>query len=77
MDEIELGRNSSIVIKAGDMRYRISDWGDTLMGGARGPIVIEPFEEGVQLDAEIDKEEIGEYTRIKGDCIIIGNADDD
>lgn len=42
---IEIPPNGTVYIRAGECVYSISDWGDALMGGGRGPLVIESVNE--------------------------------
>ncbi len=59
---IEMPPNSTIYVRVGTTVYSISDWGDALMGGGRGPLVIESAEE---------KELSCEFLNSDGNSIVI------
>ena len=82
--QIVLDRNDSFLVRSGDVLFRISDWGDAIMAGARGYIVVEEATQGEDprfLDADAedgmsDDNAGGSIQRIRGYAIIIGLAEE-
>mgnify|MGYP001609122350 CR=1 FL=1 len=81
MIEIVLKKNESFLVRSGDVLFRISDWGDAIMAGGRGYLVIEEATSGEdprKLRVECIASEEGVVDEfLFGDAICVGLAEED